>query len=58
MLTLGKTDKEVCMPSYYYYALLSHQRATKGPLFITEIHNYLTKQMFHSSLTELLQQAG
>ena len=30
----------------------------KGPLFITENHNYLTHSMFCSALKELLQQAG
>jgi len=54
-LTLGKTDKEVRLQLMPHLAIWGPQ---KGPLFITETHNYLTQPMFHSALRDLLQQAG
>ena len=57
ILTLGKTDKEVC-PVIALIPYLTIRGPQKGSLFITETHNYLTQPMFHSLLKELLQQAG
>ena len=56
-LTLGKTDKEVC-PVTALMPYLAIRGPQKGPLFITETHNYLTQPIFRSLLKELLQQAG
>ena len=57
MLTLGKTNKEVC-PVTALMPYLAIGGPQKGPLFITETRNYLTQPMFRSLLKELLQQAG